>query len=181
MSVEQEAAAKPKPKRKSSQPDVLDSEPKQGPLPDFPPREVDPEKRMFVVAVEDVRSSVDNLRDDMAGLTKELRESCKAIAMVTQGQTSDNAKSVDEMRRQTEKVETLIEAFAAFLTLTSEADKSTRKRVRLMVAVLRQALDSHDKDQAKHKPLSRANIALLASVSALAIIGLVAVIGWVLQ
>jgi hypothetical protein len=160
---------------------VSDGEPLQGPLPDLPTKSVDQGTKMIAVAVEDVRSSVDDLRDDIGRFVKEMRESLKAIALVKDGQTSESAKSLTAITQQTAKVEQLIEVFAAFLTLTAEADKSTQKRVRLMMRVLERYTTRHDKQEAKRKPMSTTTIALLALGSGLAIIGLVAVIGWVFQ
>lgn len=183
MSVEQEQDSKPKPRRKRTP--IGDR--KNGipahhhdSLADALPVDRDDAARMIAVAVEDVRSSLDDVHDDVEFALNDIRDRFKCISMLEGSWKEDRANAIAAMERQAAKIDMLIEVFTASLRLTSEADKSTRKRARLMMDVLLKELAKHDKEQSAKHSLTGPQIACLATGGFLAIIGLIATIGWVI-
>lgn len=163
MPVEPEATPKPRTRRKAA----ADGVASLGALASGPD-----ETDHLARAVERLQDSVDVLADDV-----------KAISIVVTDRKpgAGDSEVLKSHQQLVEKVDLLIEVFRLYLHLTTEADRSTKQRVRTIRRVLDRYMARHDKTEAKRQPMTWTNIGLLALGSILAIIGVVSVIGWVFE
>lgn len=188
MSAELADVAKPRAKKKPAAPEPSGERPNT----EAAVRKLadDPAAAAVVVAaaIDEIRASVDVLCESVMQKLARIDDDLRAVGMVVSDKSrTGDAKVLDVMKQTAtragqlaDRAEWIIETFGAFSRLNSEADKSTQIRFRTMLRVLERYTAKHDKKQSAKRSLTGPQIACLATGGFLAIIGLIATIGWVL-